>query len=227
MKLTIESIFIRKDVTRFCEDVAQKQEIHHKITRLILFIFGGSALYGFTMGLWTSWLQAAASSLKVFILFFFTLFICLPTLHFIGLLFGYKMKFSQTLSILLSGIAITCVLLGAFAPISLFFLSSGSRYEVLMLIHVFIFACCGAAGLLKIKENMTTVRQLIPPKESEPEKNPELLLTIWFFLYMFIGAQMSYLLAPFVGRDQVFVFLSGQGGDFFSALFSIIRDVLY
>ena len=95
-----------------------------------------------------------------------------------------------------------------------------------MLIHVCIFTCCGAAGLMKIQENMTMVRQLIPPKESS-EKRPELLLMIWFFLYMFIGAQMSYLLSPFVGRDRVFVFLSGQEGDFFSALFSLIRDVMY
>ncbi len=227
MKLTIENIFIKKDIQFFCEEIAQRQETHNKISTLILFIFGGAALYGFTMGLYTSLLQALSSALKVFILFSFTLFICLPTLHFIGLLFGYKMKFTQTLTVLLSGIASSNILLGSFAPISLFFLLSGSRYEVLMLIHIFIFGCCGLVGLFKIKENMTTVRKLIPPKESESEKDSELLLKLWFLLYMFIGAQVSYILAPFVGRERTFVFLSlDDGGDFFSVVFSLIRDLL-
>ena len=226
MKLTIENIFIQKDIQLFCEDISQKQSVHQKISTLIVFIFGGALLYGFTMGLYTSLLQALSSSLKVFILFLFTLFICLPTLHFIGLLFGYKMKFTQTLAVLLSGIASSNILLGAFAPISLFFLLSGARYEALMLIHIFIFSCCGLAGLFKIKENMSAVRKLIPPKEDDIEKNSELLLKIWFFLYMFIGAQMSYILAPFVGKDKTFVWISTQGGDFFSTVFSLIRDLL-
>jgi hypothetical protein len=227
MRLTIEIIFIQKDIQVFCEDIAQRQEIHHKISTLIAFIFGGAVLYGFTMGLYTSLLQALASALKVFILFLFTLFICLPTLHFIGLLFGYKMKFTQTLTVLLSGIASSNILLGSFAPISLFFLLSGSRYEVLMLIHIFIFGCCGLAGLYKIKQNMTTVRMLIPPKESEAEKNSELLLKLWFVLYMFIGAQVSYILAPFVGRERTFVFIRlTDGGDFFSEVFSLIQELL-
>jgi hypothetical protein len=224
MKLTIESIF--KDSDILCKEIAEEQGIHHKTTMLILFILGGSALYGFTMGLQTSFLQAAGSSIKVFVLFFFTLVVCLPTLHFIGLLFGVKTKFAQITIVLLIGIAITSILLGAFAPISLFFLLSGTRYEFLLLMHVFIFACCGAAGLRSVKRNMTTLRKILSSNENETDKNSDLLLKIWFLLYMFIGTQMSYLLAPFVKAPVGFLFINNQKGDFYSYVFQIIRDLL-
>jgi hypothetical protein len=224
MKLTIESIF--KDSNILCKEIAEEQGMYHKTTLLIIFIFCGSALYGFTMGLQHSPLQAAASSIKVFVLFFFTLIVCLPTLHFIGLLFGVKTKFAQITIVLLTGIAITSILLGAFAPISLFFLLSGTRYEFLLLMHVFIFACCGTAGLRSVKRNMTTLRKILSSDENETDKNSDLLLKIWFLLYMFIGTQMSYLLSPFVGRSTEFALIAHEKGDFYSYLFKIIRDLL-
>jgi hypothetical protein len=227
MELTIESIFKQKEVNTLCEEIAKEYKTYHKITLLMIFIFCGSALYGFTMGLQTSLLQAAASSIKVFVLFFFTLVVCLPTLHFIGLLFGAKTKFVQITLVLLTGMAITSILLGAFAPISLFFLLSGMRYELLLIMHVFIFACCGAAGLLSVKRNMTMLRKNLSLDENDPDKNSEFLLKIWFLLYMFVGTQMSYLLAPFIRAPQGFLFMNNQEGDFYSYLFQIIRNLLY
>ncbi len=222
--MTLETVFKKEESKVFCEEVVNNVSLKSKILHLVLYSLGGSALYGFTMGLYHSPLQALSSSIKVFCLFSFTLAICLPTLHFLGLLFESKMKFWHTLTILFAGIALNSMLLGAFAPISLFFLVSGSRYEFLILLHVAIFTFCGVASILSIKRNMDVVKaSSIAEKQ---DKTSNMLLKIWFFVYMFIGAQMSYLLSPFIGRDQVFSLFPSEKGDFFSYLFRTIRRLL-
>lgn len=225
MRLTIESIFKQHEMNILCEEVAKETGTSRAIGLLLAFILGGAALYGFTMGLQTSLIQAAASSLKVFVLFFFTLIVCLPTLHFIGLLFGAKTKFVHITVILLVGMAITNVLLGAFAPISLFFLLSGMQYELLVVLHVGIFACCGAAGLLAVKRNMLALRDLLSHDSSEAQKHSDILLKIWFLLYMFVGTQMSYLLAPFIQAPRGVLLFNDQNGDFYSYLLKTILGI--
>ena len=226
MNLTIESIFKQHEMNVLCEELSKETGTSRTISLLLAFIFGGAALYGFTMGLQTSLFQAAASSLKVFVLFFFTLIVCLPTLHFISLLFGAKTKFVHITVILLAGMAITNVLLGAFAPISLFFLLSGMQYELLVVLHVGIFACCGAAGLLAVKRNMLVLRGLLLSHDpSEPQKHSDFLLKIWFLLYMFVGTQMSYLLAPFIQAPHGVLLFNDQRGDFYSYLFKTIVEI--
>ena len=110
------------------------------------------------MGMSHSLTQALISAVKVPLLLGVTLAICLPTLHFVGLLFGSTMRFGQTVTLLLAGISLTCTLLGAFTPISLLFLTSGSGYRFLLFLHVGIFAFCGAAGLRSIHRSFAQVR---------------------------------------------------------------------
>ena len=122
----------------------------------------------------------------------------------------------------------TGILLGAFSPISLFFLLSNASYEFLLLLHVAIFTCCGVAGLISIKRNMQTITDLVDDAKGEPgdAAEPTTLLYTWFLLYMFIGAQMSYLLAPFIGKTNDFLLFASQKGDFFSYVFQTLRDFL-
>jgi hypothetical protein len=167
-------------------------------------------------------------------------------LHFTGLLLGSRILFAQTLCVLLAGIALTCTFLGAFAPISAFFLFSGSSYEFLLLLHVGIFACCGTVGLISVKQNMVGISWLLcnrsPQDDSEADwKNvanfPDVgmehaqhrtskLLMLWFLLYMFIGSQTAFLLSPFVGREQQFMLFASDKGDFFSYVLKTFGDLL-
>lgn len=177
------------------------------------------------MGLKHSLLQAACSAVKVFGLFGLTLAICLPTLHFIGLLFGARVRLGQTLTVLLGGIALTGTLLGAFAPISLFFLFSGSSYEFLLLLHVAVFTFCGGAGLLSVRRNMREISGRGDDDE-EARRRSNRLMNVWFGVYMFIGAQMSFILSPFVGKSDEFHFLMSHKGDFFSYVFDTLLAFL-
>ncbi|MCP4420457.1 MAG: actin-binding WH2 domain-containing protein [Chloroflexi bacterium] len=219
MQITAESII--KSSEALCDDVVNDVALKTKLARLAIIVVAGGAIYGFSMGLRHSLLQAVVSALKVPALFFITLLICLSTLHFLGLLFGSKLTLSQTLTVLLTGVAVNSVLLGSFAPISLFFLLSGSSYEFLMLLHVTIFYICGVAGLAYIRKNFHYTRRL-----SGARSSAGFLLPIWMLLYMFVGSQMAYILAPFVGRESVFMLFRIPQDNFYTYLWQIILDLL-
>jgi len=219
MQITAESII--KNSEALCDDVVNDVALKAKLARLTGIVLVGGAIYGFSMGLRHSLLQALVSAFKVPVLFFITLLICLSTLHFLGLLFGSRLSLSQTLTVLLTGVAVNSVLLGSFAPISVFFLLSGSSYEFLMLMHVTIFIICGAAGLTYIHKNFHYIRQ----RSGEGSSSAGFLLPIWMVLYMFVGSQMAYILAPFVGRESTFMLFRIPQDNFYTYLWDIITQL--
>ncbi|MBP7998882.1 MAG: hypothetical protein KA314_24210 [Chloroflexi bacterium] len=48
------------------------------------------------------------------------------------------------------------------------------------------------------------------------------ILQLWMFLYMFVGSQMAYVLAPFVGRDSQFILFRMADDNFYTYLFQVI-----
>jgi hypothetical protein len=222
MHMTVESVF--KDADQLCHETLQAQDVPANVRSLAVYAVCGSALYGATMGMYHSLLQAMVSAIKVPLLFLATLAICLPTLHFIGLLFGSTMKFGQSLIILLAGIALTSILLGAFAPISLLFLVSGSEYPFLLLMHVTIFAFCGGAGLYAIQKNFVTIRS--QATDGPTASISDQMLKVWMFLYMFVGTQTAFVLSPFIEREPAFRLFNHPKGNFYSYVWSILLELL-
>lgn len=219
MIVTLDSIFSRE--ADLCRDIAQEVEVAPTIRRLVAHVIGGAALYGFSMGLRHSFLQALVSALKVPALFFLTLVVCLPALHFVGLLFGSRIKFAQSVEVLLVGLAINSILLSAFAPISLFFLASGSQYDFLLLMHVAVFGFCGAAGLRSTRRNFVAIRGL-----TSDTRSGGAILWVWMLLYMFVGTQMAYSIAPFVGRDTEFLLFRYPDENFYTYVLGVLSHML-
>lgn len=222
MEITSESIFTQSK--ELCDDLVSHIEMRRKLTRLAVYALVASAVYGVTMGAFHSWQQALASAIKVPMLFLLTLVTCLPTLHFVGLLFGSPVRFSQSSTILMSGICQTCVLLGAFAPISLFFFVSRSSYPFLLFMHVAIFAFCGAAGLASVNKNFKYVRSEIAGER--PSLFADQLLKVWMLLYMFVGTQMAFNLAPFINKGGPVTVINKLNGNFYTYLWDILNDRL-
>lgn len=69
MDITIETIFKRRDSETLCRGLIEGTGLARHCTRLVAFAAAGGAIYGFTMGLTHSWLQALSSAAKVFVLF--------------------------------------------------------------------------------------------------------------------------------------------------------------
>lgn len=225
MQITAESIFTQQ--RELCDDLIGELAVRPKLVRLASYALASSALYGTSMGLYHPefpLVQAAASAIKVPALFLLTLAICLPTLHFVGLLFGSPVRFGQSVAILLTGICQTCILLGAFAPISLFFLVSKSSYAFLMIMHVLIFAFCGMAGLTSIYQNFEYIRSTLGTEQRRLDTNH--LLKQWMLLYVIVGTQMSYNLAPFVNRGGPVTIFNAVPGNFFSYIWGVLLEAL-
>lgn len=217
-KITPESIF--QDQSKFIQDVLERPRLEPQQRKLALIGVASASLYGATMGAFHSLPQAFSSAIKVPVLFYATLLFSLPALHFIGLFLGSKMRFAKTLTVMLHGIAVTSVLLCAFAPISMFFTLSGSSYAFTLCMHVLIFGFTGICGLVTIRRNA-----LLAIGDEQP-KAAIRLLHIWFLLYMFLGTQLAYLMAPFVGHRAEFIWMHRSEGNFYSYLFELLAQTL-
>jgi hypothetical protein len=217
MQLTIESVF--RDSHKICEETLRDQGIGNKVLSLSLYSAACSALYGLSMGLGHSGVQALASMAKVPVLFLATLAITLPALHFVGLFFGSTARLGQTLTLLLTGISTTCALLAAFTPVSLLFLISESSYRFMLLLHLLIFSFCGGAGLWVILRNSRHFRsaEAISPNGTISARS----LGVWTVLYALVGLQMSFLLSPFLAPQHDFFLLNPNRGSVFSYLLGV------
>ncbi|MEV0901796.1 hypothetical protein [Actinoplanes sp. NPDC049802] len=105
------------------------------------------ALYGAVLGFSNGAVQAAASFVKLPLLFLATLAICLPTLYLFNLVFGAKLSVLQALTLIMVTITVTAVLTLAFAPISLFFLITAQSYAFFKLLNVAILMLTALVGL--------------------------------------------------------------------------------
>lgn len=212
----IESTF--KDYKGFCEIIYRRpyELLTLKHTLVIGLVCG--MFYGIIMGFYNSPTQALVSAIKVPILFYATLGICITLLHFIGILFGSKLKFIQTTSVLVYGISVSMILLTAFAPISLFFMLTQSSYKFILLMHVTFFAISGGVGLFYIKRNFNVLKKLAQSEDQLAERKSNAILTIWILLYMFVGTQMAYILSPFIGTEETFILFNGSNHNFYTYL---------
>jgi hypothetical protein len=95
MEITLETVFTQSE--ELSADLVASVGLRRKVVRLAGFATVSAALYGASMGAYHSTLQALISAVKVPLLFLLTLAVCLPSLHFLGLLLGSPVRFRQTL----------------------------------------------------------------------------------------------------------------------------------
>ncbi|GAA0422327.1 hypothetical protein Aca07nite_87220 [Actinoplanes capillaceus] len=117
------------------------------------------ALYGAVLGFSNGAVQAAASFVKLPLLFLATLAICLPTLYLFNLVFGAKLSVLQALTLIMVTITVTAVLTLAFAPISLFFLITAQSYAFFKLLNVAILMLTAMVGLRFLTAGMRALNE--------------------------------------------------------------------
>ena len=219
------SLLIIERILRDREGVWQQIKTEHRLNTLIWSMIASStialACYGLVLGFSNGALQALASAIKLPVLFFLTLVICLPTLYLFNLLFGARLSVRQALAIVLAAFTVTACLTLAFAPISLFFLISAPSYGFFKLLNVAIMTLTGAIGLKFLIGGMRSMNTLAlrdqiaeratmaaeQTEETEPAEMAPLvyqpvsmgLLNVWVVLYGFVGTQLAWTLRPFFG----------------------------
>ena len=150
--LVIERIL--RDRNGVWEQIIAEQDLKPLTTQMLTSSVVSLALYGAVLGASNSWAQALSSFVKLPLLFFATLAICLPTLYLFNLVFGAKLSVMQAVTLIMVSITVTAVLTLAFAPISLFFLISAHNYQFFKLLNVAILVLTALVGLRFLTRGM-------------------------------------------------------------------------
>ncbi len=203
------------------------------------------ASYGFFMG-WYSigvreddagrW-QMLASIVKVPALFLLTLVVTFPSLYVFSALGGCRLGFLATLRLLVAAIVVNLAVAAAFGPILAFFTVSTESYSFMILLNVALLSIAGLVGcgflLRSLRSLMLTpsISTDTPPKEqSEAVPSPlhtkddvaaSSIFRVWVVIYALVGAQMGWVLRPFIGSpDAPFTFFRSRDGNFFLSVFN-------
>jgi hypothetical protein len=192
------------------------------------------------------WQQMGASTVKVPMLFLLTLLITFPSLYVFNALIGSRLLIGAMLKLLLAAIAVMLMVLASFGPIVGFFAASTTSYPFMKLLNVAVFAIAGFLGLAYLMQTLhrlTVVQEissspdggppahgtgaLDPMANRTPSRNVKTIFRIWVIVFSLVGAQMGWVLRPFVGDpSKKFVFFRERESNFFEGVTRSIQHLL-
>ncbi|MEI7687185.1 MAG: hypothetical protein WCL32_19380 [Planctomycetota bacterium] len=213
------------------------------LTALVILL---GAFHGFCMG-WLSlfatepvFAQVFASMVKVPALFLLTLLVTFPSLYAFNALVGSRFGLPNLFRLLIASMAVMVAVLASFGPIVAFFSITTSNYPFMVLLNVLFCAIAGGLGLAFLLQTLQRLTLLeTPPEEPTtfvpvaPEpmgaldkmqgsilgKNVKIVFGCWIIVYGLVGAQMSWVLRPFIGNpDQDFAWFRPRESNFFEAV---------
>ena len=166
----------------------------------------GAGVYGVTVGIWRAPLQSFYTAIKFPLLIFLT---CGGNALLNGMLaqvLGSGLSFRQTSVAILMSFAIASLILGGFAPITLFVwynapaLGSKSAvlgHSVMLLTHVCAIA---VAGIIANRRLLDLLK-----KVSGRDRTARAVFCSWLAGNLFLGAQLAWNLRPFIGSPKLIV----------------------
>lgn len=164
----------------------------------------GFALYGLTVGFWRSPLMGGYVAVKMPLLIVLTLG-CNGVLNgLLGILLGSGLGFRQSLHALLGAFAISALILGSLAPVTLFLAlnapppdspQAGASHSAYLLAHTLLVAVAGLAGVLRLGGLLA--------RHSGSRRIARTTLVAWIAGNAFLGAQFSWILRPFFGSPSL------------------------
>ena len=206
-------------------------------------------VYGICMGTFavfrlrgpSTW-QLVASMVKVPLLFYLTLLVTLPSLYVFNALVGSRLSLGTVIRLLVASLGVMVTVLASLGPIVAFFSVSTTSYPFMILFNVVVFAVSGSLGLSFLLQTLHRLSTLDaqppdPPVDSawesaepagplDPVENRVLgkhvkrVFQIWVIVFGLVGAQMGWVLRPFIGSpDLGFVWFRGRESNFFQAVF--------
>ncbi|MBI4880989.1 MAG: hypothetical protein HY812_15230 [Planctomycetes bacterium] len=211
------------------------------------------AVYGVFMGLYSvlrpipSGVQLVATTIKVPALFLLTLVVTFPSLYVFSALSRSRLRAPETLRLLLAAIGVNLAILASFGPVTGFFTLSTESYPFMVVLNVVFFGIAGIVGVAFLARALASVfREDVPPLPPPPPPPPpaegdgpsppavpvvlfvhpprgRIVLRTWIVIYAVVGAQMGWILRPFVGApDLPFTAFRDRESNFFLAFFRAV-----
>ena len=198
-------------------------------------------------------MQFLSTTLKVPALFFLTLGVTFPSLYVFNALVGSRLSSPSTLRLLIAAMGVMLAVLASLGPIVAFFSVSTASHPFVLLLNVTVFGLSGSLGLVFLlrtlhRLSVAAAEDPGPPTEAEEHvgtekgegpgaldrvgdrvlgKHVTTVFRIWVVVYGLVGAQMSWVLSPFLGRPgQPFQWFHGRESNFFEAVWHAVRSLL-
>lgn len=191
-------------------------------------------------------MQLLASTVKVPALFLLTLLVTFPSLYVFNALVGSRLTVLSLLRLLVAALGVTLAMLAAFGPIVAFFSVSTTSYPFMTLLNVLVFAFGGVLGL---KFLLQTLHRLNLVSQEQPVFLPDssaagstagrptpagaldkvegftlgrqvrVVFRCWVVVFALVGAQMSWVLRPFIGDpNRKFEWFRARESNFFQSV---------
>jgi hypothetical protein len=202
-------------------------------------------------------MQLVASTLKVPALYFLTLAITLPSLYVFNALVGSRLTLASVVRLLIAAMGVMLAVLASLGPIVAFFSVSTTSHAFMVLLNVLVCGVSGVLGLmflLQTLHRLSVVQEqaVEEPVELPSEAGADVVLTpidspsaldrldsrvlgrhvravfqIWVIVFGLVGAQMSWVLRPFIGDPtQPFVWFGPRQSNFFQAVIQALLNLL-
>lgn len=193
-----------------------------------------------------AYLQVVSSMLKVPALVLLTLAVTFPSLYVFNALVGSRLTLGSSLRLLIASLGVMQAVLASLGPIVAFFSVSTTSYSFMVLLNVVVFAVSGGLGLLFLLQTLHRLSlarpdwlaeacaeeqehvgddKSDPPGALEPVPDQVLgrhvrtVFRCWIVLFGLVGAQMGWVLRPFIGSPAgPFVWFRGRESNFFEAV---------
>lgn len=178
-------------------------------------------LYGWLYGVDYNGLHVVAVMAKVPALFLLTLAVTCPSLHVFSALARSTLSFRHTARLLLAATATSLAVLASFGPVTAFFTFCTKSHPFMQLLNTALFAISGLVGVLFIQRSL---QELLTPEghvsaassghasDAPLPRNTSsagvrrrlvFVFSSWIVIYATVGAQMGWVLRPFVGTPSI------------------------
>lgn len=244
---------LRGDATRL--EALREARIDVSARGLSFVLLVLAMLYGICMACFAlmrpdgeGWKQLSANIVKFPALFFFTLLVTFPSLYVFNALVGSRLTLLSLARLLVAAMGVMLAVAASFGTIVAFFSFTTTSYPFMVLLNVIV---CGAAGLLGLGFLLQTLHRITvamqqPPAELQPRQDdgstpgvleplpqhsidPQVktVFRTWIIVFALVGAQMSWVLRPFIGSPTApFSFFRPRGSNFFLSVFHVIGNLL-
>src|SRR5213082_185972 len=211
------------DRERFFDEVVAGTALRAKLRYAAVTIVGLAGFFGLVAGAYSGPAQALSAAIKLPFLFFATFAVCFPAFFVVQVLVGSRLRLLQVAVLVFGALALACVLLAAFVPITAFFLITGANYYFQHLLNITIAGIAGLFGMYALHEGLSLVCE-------KREVYPRKALTImraWAVLFAFVGIQLAWSLRPFLGdRNQPFRVFGTYQGNFYAAVIYAVNKLI-
>ena len=211
------------DRDRFFEEVVEGVGLRSKLRYAVVTIVALAGFFGLVAGAYSGPAQAVSAAVKLPFLFFATFAVCFPAFFVVQVLVGSRLRLLQVAVLVFGALALACVLLAAFVPITAFFLITGANYYFQHLLNITIAGIAGLFGMYALHEGLSLVCE-------KREVYPRKALTImraWAVLFAFVGIQLAWSLRPFLGdRNQPYRVFGTYQGNFYAAVIYAVNKLI-